>query len=360
MAPMPPTDASQPAHAPADAEARSGSEQSVGETLESIRRAIGADRVSVAELDLGAGDFTILGASGERLLPLGERYPLDDSTHFSLAAEGTAFVTPDVDRDPRFVRTVDDVVREHGFRAGASLPLGDGVDGRARAVALHFRTPGGGVLRAARMLEPLRRALVTAVQREPQATIDVVVLDDDPLVGRGILHVLARASGLSARLATGVDGLGQTRPDVVVVTAQGGAVEPPVALARDGGVDAPLVLVADGDSPALRRAALAAGAAGVVPRADVVAALADALRVAADGGTWLAGPVGRPARDLLSPRELDVLVLLDRGLRSAQVGVELGIAHATVKAHTRNVFRKLGATSRAEACYRARSAGLLR
>ncbi len=60
----------------------------VGELLEAVRRSAGADRVSVAELDLDAGDFAILAASGERLLPLGERHALDDSTHFSLAAEG--------------------------------------------------------------------------------------------------------------------------------------------------------------------------------------------------------------------------------------------------------------------------------
>lgn len=332
----------------------------VGELLEAVRRTAGADRVSVAELDLDAGDFAILAASGERLLPLGERHPLSDSTHFSLAAEGRSFVTPDADRDARFVRRVDEVVRDHGFRAGAAVPLGEGPDGGVGAVAFHFRDPGAAAARAARLLEPVRTALAAAVRRERAETIDVVVLDQDPLVGRGLLHVLTGASGLAARLETSPAQLGHETPDVVVVTAAPSAVEPTLRETRAGGVEAPLVLVADGDSPELRREALAAGAAGVVPRSEVVRALADALRVAADGGTWLAGPVGRPARDLLSPRELEVLVLLDRGLRSAQVGQELAIAHATVKAHTRNVFRKLGATSRAEACYRARSAGLLR
>lgn len=332
--------------------------EAVGETLEGIRAAVGADRASVAELDTESGAFTILGASGERLLPLGEAFALEESTHFTLTAAGEAFVAPDFAQDSRFRRPVDDLVRRHGFRAGLALPLGTGPG--AGALALHFREPGDRVVRAARLLEPVAEALVSAMRRGRSTGFDVAILDDDPLVGRGLLHVLHDTPGLRARLETSIVDLVGTAPDVVVVAADDGRAEPAVAALRGDGIAAPLVLVAGEDSPELRRAALAAGAAGIVPRTDVVSALADALRVAADGGTWLPGPVGAPARDLLSAREREVLVLLDQGLRLVQIGVELGITHATVKAHTRNVFRKLGVTSRAEACYRARSAGLLR
>lgn len=330
----------------------------VGRTLETIRLAAGADRASVAELDTARGTFSILAASGERLLPVGARHSLDESTHFALAADGAAFVAPDFAHDSRFRRPVDDLVRDHGFRAGVALPLGDGPD--AGALALHFRERGDRVLRVARLLEPVAEALSAAVRRGRAAGCDTAVLDADPLVGRGLLHVLHDTPGVRARLETTPGGLAGTTPDVVVVAADDGRAELVVQTLRSGGIDAPVVVVSGCDSPELRHAALTAGIAGIVPRADVVRALPDALRVVADGGTWLPGPTGRPARVLLSARELEVLVLLDRGLRLAQIGVELGIAHATVKAHTRNVFRKLGATSRAEACYAARSAGLLR
>lgn len=61
----------------------------------------------------------------------------------------------------------------------------------------------------------------------------------------------------------------------------------------------------------------------------------------------------------LSPRERELLELLEEGLRFKQVAVALGISEATAKTHGRNLFRKLGASSRAEAVHLARESGLL-
>jgi DNA-binding CsgD family transcriptional regulator len=64
-------------------------------------------------------------------------------------------------------------------------------------------------------------------------------------------------------------------------------------------------------------------------------------------------------RPELTARERQLLGLLDEGLRFKQVAVQLGISEATAKTHGRNLFRKLGATSRAEAVHLAREGGLL-
>jgi LuxR family maltose regulon positive regulatory protein len=61
----------------------------------------------------------------------------------------------------------------------------------------------------------------------------------------------------------------------------------------------------------------------------------------------------------LTRREDELLALLDEGLRFKQVARRLGISEATAKTHGRNLFRKLGASSRAEAVHRARERGLL-
>jgi DNA-binding NarL/FixJ family response regulator len=61
----------------------------------------------------------------------------------------------------------------------------------------------------------------------------------------------------------------------------------------------------------------------------------------------------------LTPREYEVLVGLDEGLRIKQLARAPGISEATAKAHARSLFRKLDATSRAEATRAARRLGLL-
>jgi len=60
-----------------------------------------------------------------------------------------------------------------------------------------------------------------------------------------------------------------------------------------------------------------------------------------------------------SPAELAVLRALATGLSRRQIGAELYISLNTVKTHTRELYRKLGATSRADAIARADALGLL-
>jgi len=76
----------------------------------------------------------------------------------------------------------------------------------------------------------------------------------------------------------------------------------------------------------------------------------------------------RPARERdtggapyweLSQRELAVLRLLESTLSQREIAGELYVSFNTVKTHTRTIFRKLGAASRAEAVARARELGLL-
>jgi ATP/maltotriose-dependent transcriptional regulator MalT len=62
----------------------------------------------------------------------------------------------------------------------------------------------------------------------------------------------------------------------------------------------------------------------------------------------------------LSERELEVLRLLASGKTNAEVAGDLFVSVGTVKSHTGNFYRKLGARNRAEALNRARELGLIR
>ena len=61
----------------------------------------------------------------------------------------------------------------------------------------------------------------------------------------------------------------------------------------------------------------------------------------------------------LTAREVAVLTFLPTGLSAREIGQELGVSRNTVKTHSKNLYRKLGATDRREAVARGRELGLL-
>jgi LuxR family maltose regulon positive regulatory protein len=72
------------------------------------------------------------------------------------------------------------------------------------------------------------------------------------------------------------------------------------------------------------------------------------------------GEPEQPLVDPLSPRELEVLALIAEGLSNRQIADELIISVGTVKAHTSNIYGKLGVGSRAQAMVAARQLGILK
>jgi DNA-binding NarL/FixJ family response regulator len=56
----------------------------------------------------------------------------------------------------------------------------------------------------------------------------------------------------------------------------------------------------------------------------------------------------RPGSHLLTPREAEMVAMLQRGSSNAEIAEALGVGIETVRTHARNIYRKLGVTSRLE------------
>jgi len=84
-----------------------------------------------------------------------------------------------------------------------------------------------------------------------------------------------------------------------------------------------------------------------------------ALDAAAPSLAALLWPEHAPPPPHLTRRERELLPLLEAGLRFKQIARELSISEPTAKGYARDMFRKLGVSSRAEAVFEARRQGLL-
>ncbi len=206
------------------------------------------------------------------------------------------------------------------------------------------------------------------------SAIRVLVVDDHPVVRAGLAGLLAGEPDLDVVGEAG-DGaeavrlVGELRPDVVLMDLRmpvlDGVAATEAVRAGHPGVRVLVLTTYESDGDILR--AVEAGATGYLlkdtPRDQLVAG----IRAAARGETVLAPSVasrlvsqvrGGPA-ERLTPRELDVLAGVARGLSNAGIGRELFIGEATVKTHLLRVFAKLGVDDRTRAVTVALERGIL-
>jgi LuxR family maltose regulon positive regulatory protein len=138
-------------------------------------------------------------------------------------------------------------------------------------------------------------------------------------------------------------------------------------LQRDARTDEALDAVADAVARAEPEGYLRVFADEGEPLARLLAALAKRegwtpylrrLHAAASGPASPRG-AAQGLADPLSDRELDVLRLLGSDLGGPQISRELMVSLNTLRTHTKNIYAKLGVTSRREAVGRAAELGLL-
>lgn len=114
-----------------------------------------------------------------------------------------------------------------------------------------------------------------------------------------------------------------------------------------------VAIVSSADDGAIIRAALKAGAVAYIPKTSKPDVIMAALQVIQAGGTYIPREAiegdGGALSAALSPRQHDVLELMQKGLSNREIASELNIAESTVKQHLGMIYEFLGVTTRAEA-----------
>jgi len=109
--------------------------------------------------------------------------------------------------------------------------------------------------------------------------------------------------------------------------------------------------------------AFKAGAAGFVVKEMALERLLEAIRKVHQGEQYIPGEISRrmTGRVLseLSPREIEVLALVAKGLGNKQIAASLNVVEGTVKVHVTNILAKLGVADRTQAILAAVKRGII-
>ena len=218
----------------------------------------------------------------------------------------------------------------------------------------------------------------------------VLLVDDHRLVRSGFSLILSVEDDLEVvgEASDGVEAVRLTRelrPDVVLMDVQMPVMDGIEATRRIVADDlSKVVILTTFDRDDYVFAGLGAGASGFLLKNSDAEHLVEAVRAVAGGHALLAPEVTRrviaqmteapgrtalvgtatpptrdPRLDELTPRELEVLGLVGRGLSNAEVAARLFVGEATVKTHLSNVFAKLHLRDRVQAVVLAYEAGLI-
>jgi NarL family two-component system response regulator LiaR len=196
--------------------------------------------------------------------------------------------------------------------------------------------------------------------------IRVMIVDDHPMVRRGLAAFLKGSSGLQFVGEAG-DGreavrlCDQFQPDVIlmdlVMPTMSGAAATSAIRAKCPQVQ--VIALTSFQEKELVREALEAGAISYLLKNVTASELAGAIRAAWAGRSTLAPEAMQvlvqtanqepaPGFDL-TPREHEVLALMVQGMSNPAIAEQLVVTRSTAKAHVSSILSKLGVTNRAEA-----------
>jgi DNA-binding NarL/FixJ family response regulator len=196
--------------------------------------------------------------------------------------------------------------------------------------------------------------------------IRVLLADDHTMFRQGLARILAPYRGMEvvAEVPNDAEALELARelsPDVVIMQVQMPFERAVATLQAIRTFPHPpkVVIVTMFESPRYVRGLTGAGASAYLVKTSSSEHLVAAVRAAVFDPEMKNAVVGMPTvmlqesrdgvEDVLSARELEVLLLAARGLSNLQIAASAHLAEGTVKRHLANVYQKMGVSSRTEA-----------
>jgi len=209
--------------------------------------------------------------------------------------------------------------------------------------------------------------------------IRVFVVDDQALVRAGFRLILTvRGIEVIGEAADGAEAVAAARrlnPDVVLMDIRMPTMDGLEAarLTIEQVPGCRVIMLTTFDLDRYVYTALRLGASGFLLKDVTPEHLAAAVRLVNTGDALLAPsitrrlverfapapPAAHPELDALTPRELEVLTRMGRGLSNAELAQELTLSEATVKTHVARIFMKLNLRDRAQAVVLAYETGLV-
>jgi two-component system nitrate/nitrite response regulator NarL len=198
-------------------------------------------------------------------------------------------------------------------------------------------------------------------------SVSIVIVDDHPVVLRGITMLLNEYKtfhvvGICQNGAEAIDAVRTLKPDIALLD-----MKMPIL----NGLQVLKVLVAENlptrviflsasltDEDIV--AATAGGAYGIILKESAPDLLLTCLRAVAAGDKWLPAELVDGAMErtqaqraqiakisqLLTPREIEIMLRVADGLTNSQVGRQLNISEGTVKIHLHSIYQKVQVSNR--------------
>jgi DNA-binding NarL/FixJ family response regulator len=205
--------------------------------------------------------------------------------------------------------------------------------------------------------------------------IHVALVEDDPEIRQLLQWIIGGSPGFACNHAfpdaeSALQALPGLQPDIVLmdIGLPGMSGIECVQALRDQGQDLNIIMLSVRDEDEAIFDSLCAGASGYLVKETPAVQLLEAIKECHEGGAPMSAAIARrvvasfrkPAQTSpLSDRETEVLSMLCTGANYKTIAEKIFVSSNTVKAHIKNIYKKLQVHTRAEAVTKAYQDGLV-